>query len=285
MRDQVLEEAQRQAEEIWSTWPENPMPVGVTAFEWDEQEAFDDHWLLWWPVVTEREFERVGPWKNCFINVARCNATIRTGVRAGQLCQTPAGAGTDHFGAGACKWHKGNRQAERAKAAWIMAHAFAREFMITPWDALLMAVRIAAGKLMYAQQKIAEAQDDLELEGRLVRRTLEDGTLAMYHPDTGEVLGLGAFKDLSFWVDQADKWHERMLKSAKMAVDAGVAERLVESQMLQVQLMARPVEAALRALNLSPEQESIARAAMRQELIAIESAGQATLDGVVIPNN
>src|SRR3982751_929972 len=182
MREQLLNELQRYAEARWSDY-DQPTPVGIIEVE----EVYDDE-ITYWPVVAERDFIRIGPWKNCVINVPRCDAPLKAGKDIGKPCQIPAGSGTDHFGVGRCKRHLGNRQRYRGEAAWLMAHAFAREFMITPWDALLMAVRVAAGKLMYAQEKIAEAQDDLELEGRFVRRTLEDGTLAMYHPDTGEVL-------------------------------------------------------------------------------------------------
>lgn len=162
-----------------------------------------------------------------------------------------------------------------------MAHAFAKELNVTPWEALLTAVRIAAGKVAFCESKLAEAQSDLELEGRVER--LGEGAEAMLiHPDTREPLGVGAFTDLSFWVEKSEYWHDKLARVAKMAIDAGVAEKLVQAQMIQVQLVTRPIEAALAVLELSHEQELEVRAAMRRELAAIESENAATLDGEVV---
>jgi hypothetical protein len=148
-----------------------------------------------------------------------------------------------------------------------MSHAFSQEFNCSPWEGLLWAVRVAAGKLAYCERVIGTATSDLQLEGRLARN--EAGV--QVDPDTGEPLGVGGLRDLSFWVAKSELWHERLARVSKLAVDAGVAERVVEAQILQVQLMTRPVEAALAALDLTVEQESVARHALRTELLAIEA--------------
>jgi hypothetical protein len=161
----------------------------------------------------------------------------------------------------------------------MMAHAFAAQLNVSPWDALLLTVRICAGKVAYCEKVLSEAADDRELDGRWARN--EDGILV--DPTSGEPLGVGAFQDRSWWVAKSEYWTRELAKTAKMAIDAGVAERLVEAQVLQVQLIARPIEKALAALELSPEQEARARSAMRQELVAIETEqarqGGTTLDG------
>lgn len=160
-----------------------------------------------------------------------------------------------------------------------MGHAFAAQLNVSPWDALLLAVRIAAGKVAYTEKVLSEAADDRELDGRWARD--ENGILV--DPTSGEPLGVGAFRDRSWWVAKNEYWTRELAKVAKMAIDAGVAERLVEAQVLQVQLIARPLEKALTALGLSAEQETVARLAMRQELVAIETEqanqGGLTLDG------
>lgn len=158
-----------------------------------------------------------------------------------------------------------------------MGHAFASQLNISPWDGLLMAVRIAAGKVAYTEAVLAQTVDDRELDGRWTKS--EDGILV--DPISGEPLGVGQLRDRRWWVDKNEFWTMALAKYSKMAIDAGVAERLVEQQILQVQLLARPVEAALQALELSPEQEVKARAAMRRELASIE-ADQAKQSGMTI---
>lgn len=152
----------------------------------------------------------------------------------------------------------------------MVAHAFARELECTPWDALLRAVRIAAGKVAYCEWVLGQASSDLELEGRFGRT--EDGLLL--HPDTGEPLGAGQLRDLSFWVGKSELWTDRLARYAKLAIDAGVAERLVAQVELEGQAIGRVLTAALGELEgRGAPEETIAavRAAMRAELLAIEA--------------
>lgn len=149
----------------------------------------------------------------------------------------------------------------------MAGHAFAAEYNVTPWDGLLMAVRIAAGKVRYIEWVLAQARDDLELEGRFGRT--EDGILL--HPDTGEPLGAGQFRDLSWWVNQSAVWHDKLVRCSKMAVDAGVAERLVAQVELEARGIVRVCEAVLAALGDGVPEEVVVRArgVMRRELLAI----------------
>lgn len=193
-------------------------------------------------------------------------------------CWRLAGEDTWHEGVGRCLHHSGEKREWVREAAWLMAHKFAQQLNVSPWDALLMAVRIAAGKVMYIESVLADAADDRELEGRVLRS--EDGILV--DPDTNEPLGVGNFRDRSWWVRKGEYWHKQLAVTAKLAIDAGVAERMVEAQVLQVQLLTRPIEAALAAAQLSPAQEAAARSAMRRELLALETEG-AILEGAVVP--
>lgn len=190
-----------------------------------------------------------------------CAALRRTGTE----CTRPAGWGTEHEGYGRCRRHRGNRRVERAEAAWMAGHRFAQEYGTTPWEGLLTAVRVAAGKLAYCEWVLSTATHDLELEGRVVRG--DDGLLV--HPDTGEPLGVGTLRDLSWWVRQSAFWHDRLLRSSKLAVDAGVAERMVAQVQLDAQAVARVLESALGAVGdeLSAEQSSRVRAALRAALV------------------
>lgn len=199
-----------------------------------------------------------------------CGAPIQRGYFAGKRCPQTAGQGTYHVGAGRCLIHGGARGIGRPLGAWLMAHAFGQELGITPWEALLKAVRIAAGKVVYVEWVLSQAQSDLELEGRFGRT--EDGILL--HPDTGEPLGAGQFRDLSFWVRQSELWHDRMAKTAKMAIDAGVAKWQIEQAEHQAATLARVLNEVVEGLESAgdvPEALiSQVRAHMRRALLALD---------------
>jgi hypothetical protein len=153
-----------------------------------------------------------------------------------------------------------------------MAHAFGAELDINPWDALLKAVRISAGKVAYIEHVISTATSDLELEGRVVRT--DDGVLM--HPDTGEPLGVGKFRDLSWWVEKGELWHDRLMKSSKMAIDAGIAAWQVQKIEQEAQRMARVLNAVLEGVEGRIPDDMIMemRMLMRNELLMIEQEEQ-----------
>lgn len=179
----------------------------------------------------------------------------------------PAGQGTAHLGAGRCVAHGGAKKSGRAEASWAVGHAFAGELDCSPWEALLRSVRIAAQKVSYTELVLSQAQNDLELEGRIVR----DNGVVM-HPDTGEALGVGQLRDLSFWVSQNALWVDRLARYAKMCVDAGVAERLVQQIELEGAALGRVLGAALGELegHVSDDLMARVRATMRAELMQID---------------
>lgn len=238
-----------------------------------------------WPLMCHDELRAVGagksygPVSKVDTPLSLCPALITEGRDVGKPCHSPAGTRTWHEGVGNCARHRGNSGRSRAEGAWMMAHGFAKELNVSPWEALLMAVRIAAGKVMFSQEMIASAVHNLELEGRVVRgETAGNGIPILLDPDTGEPLGVGKFRDLSFWVTQVDRWHERLMRCSKLAIDSGVAEQLVRNQTLEVQLMARAIEAGIQAAELTSSQELAVRNAMRKELLAIENEKNAMVN-------
>lgn len=155
----------------------------------------------------------------------------------------------------------------------MAAHAFAQQLDINPWDALLMAVRIAAGKVAYCEHVIGTASSDLELEGRVERLDAGDGTSLLVHPDTGKPLGVGQFRDLSFWRQQSELWHDRLAKTSKMAIDAGIAAYEVQRVEAEAQRMARVLNAVIEGLEgVIDELTALKmRQLMREELLHIEA--------------
>lgn len=189
--------------------------------------------------------------------------------RAWEPCRREAGDRTDSPGYGPCSAHGGRGRRGRAEGAWMAAHAFSQELNVSPWDALLMAVRIAAGKVAYCQLVLSRASSDLEVEGRIVRG--DDGLLV--DPDTGDPLGVGQMRDLSFWNGRLEFWHARMAQCAKWAIDAGVAAWQVQQMESQAQVIARVVNASLDALGdeATDAQRARVRAAARAELLMIDA--------------
>jgi hypothetical protein len=211
-----------------------------------------------------------------------CGYPVRSGRWAGQRCRNPAGLKTPNQGdgpggtggVGPCFAHGGCKARGRAEAAWVMAHRFAQELDVTPWEGLLKAVRIAAGKVAYTEWVIGQAKDDLELEDRFGRS--DDGLLV--HPDTGEPLGVGQVRRLGWWVSKNELWVDRLARYSKAAIDAGVAEALVRAEQQHAEQVAGVLNAVLAALegDLSEDQVARARGIMRRELLALadtESGG------------
>lgn len=154
-----------------------------------------------------------------------------------------------------------------------MAHAFGQALNVNPWDGLLLAVRIAAGKVAYIEGVLGTAKDDLELEGRLVRTEPTDGGPGLLiHPDTGEPLGVGAYRDLSWWVTKGELWHDRLAKCSKMAVDAGIAAWQVRQVEDEANRIARVLNAVIEQMEgiIGETQAAEMRAIMRSELLLME---------------
>lgn len=154
-------------------------------------------------------------------------------------CTRPAGMKTAHEGVGYCYVHGGNTKRENRIGALIMAHAIAGELDVTPWDALLTAVRRFAAMAAFYDSKLATVVDDAELEPG---------------------------GDAYYWLNMSEKMHEKAARFGKMAIDGGVAERLVHQVELEGTRMVTALNAALEVLSLSQSDEDLVRATLATEL-------------------
>lgn len=285
--------------------------------------APNDPAVIW--VAGNEEIPHTSPraWKNTgrVYTRAKCGQLQLRGNVRGKACHLPAGNGTSHLGAGRCYAHGGARRVGRAAGAWLMAHAFAQQLNVSPWEALLMAVRIAAGKVAYIESVLASANSDLELEGRRPVEMGDDGVISsgatrvggggvgnrkrsggddadgadgtdnatektwlggagivLLHPDTGEPLGAGRYRDLSWWVEKGEIWHDRLVKSSKMAIDAGIARWQVERVEAEAHTIAQVLNGILDELgdDITEDQALRLRARMRKELLRIEEQANST---------
>lgn len=212
------------------------------------------------PVVRTGEDE-AGPWWELAEDrrdpdVRWCLATTANG----NVCKNRAGAGTNHLGAGPCSQHGGGGRLGSREGAWIVAHGFARQLDVTPWEGLLVAVKIAAGRVAWIEAKLAGATEDRQLEPVNNEAISEPGRDAD-HDGT----------NLSYWVKQAEVWHDRLARVSKLAIDAGVAERLVRQLELEAQLMLRATNLTLDELGLDDDTRRRALGIMSRNLLALEA--------------
>lgn len=132
----------------------------------------------------------------------------------------------------------------------MMAHVIASALDISPWEALLLAVRRTSAWAAFYASKLEDISNDDDLRPG------------------------GEAHD---WVVALERATDKAARYAKLAVDAGVAQMMVQKAKMEGELIARALNAALGAVELTPEQEALMRAALRKELIALES--QAAIEG------
>jgi hypothetical protein len=150
-------------------------------------------------------------------------------TRRGTECGREPGWGTDHVGFGRCKLHGGCTPNGKAQGARLMALAelgpMGGEVDVNPLDALLYTVRRGSGlAALYRLQAEACAADGKDA--------------AMYAD-----LEAKALADLARW--------------AKMAIDAGVAERMVRIAEGTGERLASALEEALEGVELPPGQRQV----------------------------
>ena len=149
---------------------------------------------------------------------------------------------------GPCEVH----ETIHTREAWRVAMEIAREENVSPWDALLRSTRLAANRVAWVDARLAEvtARHDGEPFALEVRQALKESR------------------------------NERALlaRTAKAAVDAGVAERLVRQVELEGRLVAEVLGRTLDALELTVEQRQTAFTVAHRELLELE-AGDVGLGG------
>ena len=120
---------------------------------------------------------------------------------------------------------------------------FAQQLGITPWDALLTAVRRASSWAQWYEMKLRTVEDDEEMRPG------------------------GAAWD---WVKGLEDATAAQARYAKMAIDAGVAERLVRQVEVEAQVIAHVLNRVLDDLPLSVEDQGRARRLVVMELEQLE---------------
>ena len=176
---------------------------------------------------------------------AVCGARKRQGSGT---CQREAGWGTDHLGSGSCKLHGGctrnhNLAALRAEAV-DASRQFGGFIDIDPADALLLLVGKAAANVAFwgarVEQLDQSGQVRVEREGGASSTMIEASIVGRNHAGDGAIHVAAA---------QFGDWCDRLVRYAKTAIDAGIAERHVRLAEAQGKL----VGDLLRAIFGDPE--------------------------------
>jgi hypothetical protein len=167
-----------------------------------------------------------------------CSAKTRSGGR----CRKWAGERTSHPGIGACYLHGGATPNHQQHAVKVEATRRAIEFGqlvdIEPGPALLLAVKLSAGQLVYLRSRL----DDPDVDG------FERQILA----------------------SQWDGERDRLSRSARAAFESGIAERQIRLAESAGAELAQLVSGVLQDLGLSDDQRERLPAIMAEHFAQAE---------------
>jgi hypothetical protein len=128
-----------------------------------------------------------------------------------------------------------------------MALEVARELDVSPWEALVLAVRRAAGRVAWVDEQLT-----------LATRECDGNSLAT---------------PVVRWLAESRRERALLARTAKAAVDAGVAERLVRQVELEGRVVAEVLGRVLDRLELDPDQRRLAFEEAHTQLLVLESPG------------
>lgn len=198
----------------------------------------------------------------------RCGAKTRKGTP----CKLPAGHGTNHAGIGRCRRHGGaSPQAELSGVIQLArreAVVMGRPLDIDPHEAILECIRISAGEVQYASERIAELEE-ADAVGAIVtthERPLkyEKGEESATETVTEIFHGQPA---AHIWIEVRHQAMDRLAKYSKTALDAGVDERRVRIAEAQAMMLAAAIRGILEDLGVADNPE--APAIMRKHLTTL----------------
>jgi hypothetical protein len=194
-----------------------------------------------------------------------CGAQLVNSKNKWKICLRSAGAGTQHKGYGKCSKHFGNTQASGIGAARIElgdqyaaqgdGATFGGVVRVDPHDALLWLVRRTAGIVAWLDWKIQQFENDDEA-WQDVGVTTETG---------GSIRKIEAV-----WIKMHGDERDRLARYAKLALDAGVAERQIQIAEEQGLLFANGIRQIFDRLELTPAQQKLAPGLVREVLLGLD---------------
>lgn len=140
------------------------------------------------------------------------------------------------------------------------------ELDVTPWEALLKSVRLAAGRAAWVDEQ-------LRLAVKEATTGANDGADPDDEPEHD--------RRIRAWLAESRKERTLLARFAKAAIDAGVAERQVRNAELEGQIIAQVIGRVIDRLELNAEQRVHAFDVAHHELAALEAPDQeaTTIEG------
>jgi hypothetical protein len=127
---------------------------------------------------------------------------------------------------------------------------------VSPWDALLLTVRRRSARVRMIDQVLAAAWE-------------QHRRMCAEHPDDPQWNPDVPSSEVRTWLVESRNEDRLLARTAKMAIDAGVAKMLVERDRLEGRLLADALVAGLDALELTTEQRMKALGEAQRALTAI----------------
>jgi hypothetical protein len=134
---------------------------------------------------------------------------------------------------------------------------------INPMEALLMCVRITAAEVAYFSSRIGELDDNqITVRPRQEQIAQKDGV----------AIDLRQTKELNIWIRARKESMRDLARFSKMALDAGVEERLVRVAESVGDSIAKAIRSILDDLDLSADQAEQAPEIVRKHLRLLSAA-------------
>lgn len=193
-------------------------------------------------------------------------------TKAGGACQRPAGWGTSHPGAGSCKLHTGSTPTGELHGLVLLARreqqVMGKPLSIEPQDAILECIRISAGEVAYASERIAELEG-ADAVGPVITTTVKpadesdgsEGSVSNVETRYGPPA-------LHIWIVVRQQAMDRLVQYSLGALKAGIAQQLVEVSKAQAGLIAQGFRTLVVALGHDPDAPEV-RQALRAQLTVL----------------
>lgn len=174
---------------------------------------------------------------------------------SGGHCTKSAGWGTNHVGAGRCRLHGGNAPSTEMAGQLILAR---REYQvmgipidISPIEALLECIRIAAGEVAYASNEISRLAPDeavIPLVSVLERPMKGEYGAEMF--EVAKETKTDNQPQLHIWIRVRQQAMDRLVAYSATAIKAGVDIALVKIAEQTAQLVATAIAGILKDLGV-----------------------------------
>ena len=195
-------------------------------------------------------------------------------TRSGKPCKNTVGFRTAHAGTGACYLHGGSTknhmkhaEVEKAKLAVV---AMGAPVDIHPFQAIVKSIREVAGEVEYCNSVIVQME-----ESDIIQRPIITHTRPLSFGKDGESTDATVTEtteqphELNIWIKIRNDARDRLIKYSKIALDAGIDERIVKIEETQASRIAGAIFGVLSDLGIDNNRKTLT--IVRQRLLTIDA--------------